>query len=110
MEPQQIAAMFAKINAKLETLKTIDDRLTEVESTRDQIPPRNNRRNTENTSNPDARYLKNIKIDVSNFEGRHDPQLFIDWTLQLDRYFKWYEFTEYRKVKYTAMKLSGQTS
>jgi len=65
---------------------------------------------SENTSNPDAQYLKSIKIDVPNFEGRHDPQLFIDWTLQLDRYFIWYELTESRKIKYTAMKLSGQAS
>jgi len=52
---QQIAAMFAGINTKLDTLKTLDERLTKVESTRDQTPLRNNRRNnTENTSNPDA--------------------------------------------------------
>ena len=42
--------------------------------------------------------------------GRHDPQLFIDWTLKLDRYFTWYELTEFRKVKYAVMKLSGQAS
>jgi len=38
-------------------------------------------------SNPDAQYLKSININVLNFDGRHDPQLFIDWTLQLDKYF-----------------------
>jgi len=111
MDPQQIAAMFAEINAKLDSLKTLDERLTKVESTRDQTQPRNNRRNnTENTSNLDAQYLKSIKIDVPNFEGRHDPQIFINWTLQLNRYFTWYEIIESRKVKYAAMKLSGQAS
>jgi len=60
--------MFAEKNAKLDTLKTLDEKLTKVESTRDQTSPKNNRRNnTENTSNPDAQYLKNIKIDVPNF-------------------------------------------
>ena len=74
MDPQQIAAMFAEINAKLDTLKTLDERLTKVESTYDQILPRNNWRNhTVNTSNPDAQNLKSIKIDVFNFEGCHDP-------------------------------------
>jgi len=111
MDPQQIAAMFTEINAKLDTLKTLDKRLTKVESTRNQTPPRNNRRNnTKNTFNLDAQYLKSIKIYVPNFEGRHDPQLFIDWTLQLDRYFTWYELTESKKVKYAVMKLSGQAS
>jgi len=72
--------MFTEINAKLDTLKTLDERLTKVEFTRDQTPPINNRRN-KNTSNPNAQHLKSIKIDVPNFEGFHDPQLFIDWTL-----------------------------
>ena len=102
--------MFVEINTKLDSLKTLDERLTKVETSCDQTPLRNNRRNIENTSNPDAQYLKSIKIHVPNFEGRHDPQLFIDWTLQQDRYFTWYELTEFRKVKYVAMKLSGQAS
>jgi len=81
MNLQQIATMFAEINAKLDTLKTLDERLTKVKSTRDQTPPRNKRRhNTDNPNNFDAQYLKSIKIDVSNFDGRHDSQLFIDWT------------------------------
>ena len=50
MNPQQIAVMFAEINAKLDTLKTIDDMLTKVESmyellespTIDRTLPRNN--------------------------------------------------------------------
>ena len=55
MDPQQIAAIFAEINTKLDTLKTLDERLTKVESTRDQTPPKNDRcNNTERTSNPDA--------------------------------------------------------
>ena len=63
MDPQQIAAMFAEINAKLDTLKTISDRLTKVQAmheppesaTGDQTPARSNRRNnTDNTSNPDT--------------------------------------------------------
>jgi len=40
---------------------------------------RNNRRdNSDNPSNPDNQYLKNIKIDIPTFDGRHDPQLFLD--------------------------------
>ena len=78
MDPQEIVTMFAEINAKLDTFKTLDERLTKMESTHDQIPSRNNRRNnTENTSNPDAQYQKSIKIDVPNLEGRHDQQLSI---------------------------------
>ena len=110
MDPQQIVIMFTEINAKLDTLETLDERLTKVECTRDQTLLKNNRRNTENSFNPDTQHLKSIKIDGPNFEGRHDPQFFIDLTLQLNRYFIWYEFIESKKVKYVVMKLSGQAS
>ena len=82
-----------------------------MESTRDQTLLGNNRRNnTDYPSNPDTQYLKSIKIDIPNFDGRHDPQLFINWTLQLDMYFTGYELTEPRKVKCAVMKLPGQAS
>jgi len=34
----------------------------------------------------------------------------MNWTLQLDRYFTWFELTESRKIKYDAMKSSSQAS
>ena len=53
---------------------------------------------------PDSQYLKNIKINVNNFDGRHDSQNFLNWT-QLDKYFTWYDLTEPKKVKFVAMTL-----
>jgi len=44
-----------------------------------------------NRYDEDERYLKNIKVDVSNFDGRLDPQYYLDWVMSLERYFKWYE-------------------
>jgi len=71
----------------------------------------NNRHdNTDNPSNPDDQFLKNIKINVLTFDGRHDPQIFLDWTLQLDKYFTWYNLTEPKKIKFAAIKLIGQAS
>jgi len=31
----------------------------------------------------DERYLKNIKLDVSNFDGHLDPQYYLDWVMSL---------------------------
>ena len=59
---------------------------------------------------PDSQLLKSIKIDVPTFDGRHDPQLFLNWTQQHDKYFTWYDLTKPRKVKFAAMKLIGQAS
>jgi len=79
-----------------------------VVSTRDQTPPRKVTDVTTPRTHPFP-ILNIIKIDFLNFDGRHDSLLFIDWILQVDRYFTWYEITESRKAKYAAMKLSGQT-
>ena len=57
-----------------------------------------------------VKFLKSIKIDIPTFNGRHVPQLFLDWTQQLDKYFTWYDLTELRKVKFAAMKLTGQAN
>ena len=52
--------------------------------------------------------LKNIKLDVSNFDGRWDSQYYLDWIMSLERYFKWYEMSQERRIRFTAMKLVGQ--
>ena len=46
-----------------------------------------------NRYDEDERYLKNIKVDVSSFDGRLDPQYYLDWVTSLERYFKWYEMS-----------------
>jgi len=70
----------------------------------------NAERNTQhNAQNHDGQYLRSIKLDVPTFDGRLDPQFFLDW-IQLDRYFIWYDLTEPRKVKFATMKLTGQAN
>jgi len=60
------------------------------------------------TIDEDEQYLKNIKVDVSNFNGRLDPQYYLDWAISLERYFKWYDMSQERRVCFLAMKLVGQ--
>ena len=46
-----------------------------------------------NRYDEDEWYLKNIKVDLSNFDGHLDPQYYLDWVMSLERYFKWYEMS-----------------
>jgi len=55
----------------------------------------------------DDQYLNNIKLDVSNFNGRLDSQYYLDWVMSLERYFKWYGMFQKRRIRFTAMKLVG---
>ena len=70
MDPQQIATIFVKINAKLDTLKTFEERLIKVKDTHkppesptgDQTLPKNNRlNNNDNPPNLYAQYLNSIR-------------------------------------------------
>ncbi|XP_072987259.1 uncharacterized protein [Typha latifolia] len=63
-----------------------------------------------NERDPDERYLRSIKIDAPMFDGRLDPQHFLDWIKDMDRYFKWYDMLEIRKVRFAAMKLTGKAN
>ena len=61
-----------------------------------------------NPYDEDDWYLKNIKVDVSNFDGRLDPQYYLDWVMSLEHYFKWYKMSQERRVCIAAMKQVGQ--
>ena len=43
-----------------------------------------------------------------NFDGRLDPQFYLNWVISLERYFKWYEMYQERQIRLAAMKLVGQ--
>ena len=75
---------LTKIIAKLETLTQTMIKLQVERKTpeNEDTPSRNHHRdNFVDPSNSNAQYLKSIKIDVLTFNGRHDPQFFLDWTL-----------------------------
>ena len=38
--------------------------------------------------------LRSIKLEVSNFDNRLNPQYYLDWIISLERYFKWYEISQ----------------
>ncbi|XP_020257552.1 uncharacterized protein LOC109834065 [Asparagus officinalis] len=63
-----------------------------------------------NTQDPDERYLKSIKLDVPTFDGQSEPKDFLEWIRQVDDYFNWYPLSEERRIKFAAMKLTGQAS
>jgi len=120
MDPQQLVNTIAVIQAQLanltQTAIQTRDRLGRVET---HLENRNEHDGEHNwmvqyqgrdERDPDSQFLKSIKIDVPTFDGRHDPQLFLDWTQLLDKYFTWYDLTDPRKVKFTVMKLISQAS
>ncbi|KAL5800191.1 hypothetical protein ACOSQ4_033075 [Xanthoceras sorbifolium] len=62
---------------------------------------------------PDARLeplgelTKRMKVEVSDFLGKLDPDAFQDWVTALKDYFDWFLVPEDRKVRFVKLKLKG---
>jgi len=119
--------MFSKIEAKLETLTTIDERLSKIKTRlenhnelKEEPDPNHNERKKErgllisyqrwNEQVPYDQYLKSIKLDVLTFDGLLDPQLFLEWLRHINKYSTWCPLSEGRKVKFVAMNLTDHAS
>ena len=86
MNPQQLADAIVVIQAQLANLTQTGDRLGRVETRLENRNEHEGERNRvvpyqgRGERDPDSQFLKSIKIDVPTFDGRHDPQVFLDWT------------------------------
>ena len=119
MDPQ-LAVMLADIKAKLDNLiltyktqpKTEKRCSTSEQPTNKQplLQPYTRRNPHTNALDPNEQYLNTIKLDVLAFDGHLDPQLFLDWPKDMNRYFTGYPLFEFRKIRFTAIKLAGQAS
>ena len=49
--------------------------------------------------------IKSVKVDAPSFDRRLDPRTCINWQLPKDRYFRWCDMSESRKIQFAMMKL-----
>jgi len=50
---------------------------------------------------------RGIRVDMSDFTRRQDPDVFQDWLVSLEDYFEWFSVPENRKVRFVKLKLKG---
>ena len=94
---------------QLERLETNWRRaMKEDESRNDSRSPSREQAQLYNSADTDAQYIKSVKVDALFFNGRLDPQSYIDWQLAMDHYFCWQDMFEFRKIRFAMMKLTGQ--
>lgn len=48
-----------------------------------------------------------IKLDVPDFCGNRDPDLYLDLVHSLEAYFRWYNTSENRRLQFAKAKLKG---
>ncbi|KAG5516039.1 hypothetical protein RHGRI_036926 [Rhododendron griersonianum] len=50
---------------------------------------------------------RGAKLEVADFSGDHDPEVFFDWVHSIESFFRWYPTTEERKLLFAKAKLTG---
>ena len=55
-------------------------------------------------------HVGDVKVDIPEFEGKMNGDVFLDWLYTVDRVFDYKELLDERKVKLVAIKLRGYTS
>ena len=113
---QQLQEVRNQIDVYNKNLATRFDRLetnrgatTEEENSwNSSRSPRRERAQHYNTTDVDAQYIKSVKVNAPSFNGRLDPQAYIDWQLAIERNFRWHDKSESRKIQIDVMKLTGQ--
>ncbi|KAH6802213.1 Chalcone-flavanone isomerase family protein [Perilla frutescens var. frutescens] len=53
------------------------------------------------------RMLNNIKTSIPEFEGLHDPDIYLDWERKVEKIFDCYDFTEVKKVQLACLEFRG---
>ena len=69
-------------------------------SASEEASPRSHRRGRRHTTN-----FNDFKVDIQEFEGKLDPDDFIEWLQTVERIFDYKEIPEDKKVKIVALKL-----
>jgi len=84
----QVDVNCRDLATRLDRVETNRRKVTEEEISRNSRSPRRERVQPYNTADADAQYIKSVKVDAPSFDGRLDPQVYIDWQLAMDSYFR----------------------
>ena len=104
----QVDVNYKDLATRLDRLEANRRRATEEENSRnDSRSPRREQVPPCYTADADAQYIKSVKVDAPSFDGCLDHQVYIDWQLAMDRYFRWHDISEFRKIRFAMMKLTG---
>jgi len=88
------------MNEMANTLVNLNINQHNVQTFESEEVPKNQNRRQRN-------WYYEIKIDVHNFEGKLQPDLFLEWIEKMDQFFDWKEIPENRKEKFASLKLTG---
>ncbi|KAK8949134.1 hypothetical protein KSP39_PZI005042 [Platanthera zijinensis] len=84
------------------------------------IPPRDDRNNNgqddhvprvpmHNNREPfEFDLTRAVRVKPPSYDGLGEPQVFLDWVMEMECYFEWYSLTDENKVRVARMKLLGR--
>ena len=62
------------------------------------------------TRNREGNNLGNIKMKIPSFQGKNDPQAYLEWERKVELVFYCHNYSENKKVKLTVIEFSDYTT
>ncbi|KAL5540963.1 hypothetical protein UlMin_044255 [Ulmus minor] len=95
----QMQALLREMRRMMRTeLEPIHERLDKVEAG----TPRENQQDNPNRDND----LGNIKIKIPSFQGKNDPEAYLEWETKMEMVFDCHNYSEIKKVKLAAIEFT----
>ncbi|VFQ86098.1 unnamed protein product [Cuscuta campestris] len=99
---KQVAQLTKLKMSMVQTPKESEDE--QEEDAQSEVPSATMRRNNQEKSS------SNFKVEIPTFDGKDDPEDFIEWLEMIERVFDYTEVPEDKKVKLVALKFRGYAS
>ena len=120
-EPQEVDMKFF-MKAVNDQFKLLNARLNDLESSSDSKSPRRHEFNEEDKADSEVERtsykrakkvdskgdnnIGNIKMAIPTFQGKNDPELYLEWERKVEHVFDCHNYSEEKKVKLAALEFT----
>ncbi|VFQ98699.1 unnamed protein product [Cuscuta campestris] len=110
MSHEELVTSNAAINAQVEYLAKEVAKLTKIKLSTLQGSDHEDDASTSSTTKAKTNDGSDFKVDIPTFEGRNDPDEFLEWLEMVERVFDFKEVSDEKKVKIVALKFRKYAS
>ncbi|VFQ90313.1 unnamed protein product [Cuscuta campestris] len=110
MSHEELIASNAALKAQVEYLAKELAKLTKMKLNELQGSDREEDANSSGTVKPKANEGSDFKVDILTFEGKNDPDEFLEWLETVERVFDFKDVSDEKKVKIVALKFRKYAS
>ncbi|VFQ83898.1 unnamed protein product [Cuscuta campestris] len=110
MSHEELIASNTALKAQVEYLAKEVAKLTKIKLNELQGSDREEDVSSSGTMKPKATEGSDFKVDIPTFEGKNDPEEFLEWIETVEHVFDFKDVSDEKKVKIVALKFRKTTS